>query len=392
MNKDALALKYRPKKLSELVGQDHVVKILTNSLQRDKYHHAYIFAGKFGCGKTSSARIFAAAVNNPDGPTPDPDLESDLVKRIFEGKHPDVKEIDAAASGSIDGIRELKDQIKYSPMECRYRFVIIDEAHRLSGAAAEAALKMIEEPPAKVIFILATTDPQKLKDTIHSRCLPLRFNKLSWNQSFHHLKKIADAENLDYEDNALKIAARKGRGSARNALQNLQMLMTYSGDGEKITADIARQSLSAIDENKFFDLVDTIVKPDLGEAMRIIDELLSDGRDVGEVLDGLVGHLRNLLIITTCPTTKGLLYLAEDEKKRYLHQKESLPAGHAVMFVVDSIDILQDCYRGIHLNLNPQVMMEQFAVRSATIAANLRRKSKPMNGSINASAKKESES
>jgi len=387
MSKDALALKYRPKKLSELVGQEHVIRILTNSIKRDKYHHAYIFAGKFGCGKTSTARIFAAAVNNPDGPTPDPDLSNDLIRRIFEGKHPDVKEIDAAASGSIDGIRELKDQIKYSPMECRYRFVIIDEAHRLSGAAAEAALKMIEEPPPRVIFILATTDPQKLKDTIHSRCLPLRFNKLSWNQAFHHLKYVADAEGLDYEDAALKIAARKSRGSARNALQNLEMLISFAGDGEKISVDIARQSLAAIDENKFFDLVDAIVRPDAGEAMRIIDELLSDGRDVGEVLDGLVGHLRNLLIITTCPSTKGLLYLADDEKKRYLHQKDNLPKGRAAQFLVESLELLQDCYRGIHLNLNPQVMIEQFAVRAAIMAANLRTKDTARSSPNNASTK-----
>jgi len=385
MGKDAFARKYRPKKLADLVGQEHVVKVLLNSLKQDDYHHAYIFAGKFGCGKTSTARIFAAAVNNPDGASAEPDLESELVKRIFEGKHPDIKEIDAAASGSIDGIRDLKEQIKYAPMECKYRFVILDEAHRLSGAAAEAALKMIEEPPANVIFILCTTDPQKLKDTIHSRCLPLRFNALSWNQAFQYLCKVADAEKIDYDEAALKIAARKSKGSARNALQNLQMLITFAGEGNKITTEIAQQALSAIDENFYFHLVDAIVKPDAGEAMRIVDKLLADGRDVGEVLDGLVGHLRNLLVITTAPSTQGLIYLTDDEQKRYMHQRNSLPSGLAAAFIIEALENLAETSRSIQLNLNPQVMLEGFVVKTIMSAATLRRKDTSRSQNTNAS-------
>ena len=215
MSNDILVDKYRPKKLSEIVGQDHVVRILENSIKEGKFHHAYIFAGNFGCGKTSAARVFAASLNDPKGVTLEPNLESGLVKSIFEGKSADVLEIDAASAGSIDGVRTLKDKIQYAPIECRYRFVILDEAHRLSGAAAEAALKMIEEPPPETIFILATTDPQKLKDTIHSRCLTLRFSQVSWDRTFQHLKMIADAEGFDYEDNALRVAARRAVGETR---------------------------------------------------------------------------------------------------------------------------------------------------------------------------------
>jgi len=230
-----------------------------------------------------------------------------------------------------------------------------------------------------------TTDPQKLKDTIHSRCLPLRFNALSWNQAFQHLCKVADAEKIDYDEVALKIAARKSKGSARNALQNLQMLVTFAGEGNKITSEIAQQALSAIDENFFFHLVDAIVKPDAGEAMRIVDKLLVDGRDVGEVLDGLVGHLRNLLVITTAPSTQGLIYLTDDEQKRYMHQRNSLPSGLAAAFIIEALENLAETSRSIQLNLNPQVMLEGFVVKTIMSAATLRRKDTSRSQSTNAS-------
>lgn len=363
MSKDALALKYRPKKIADIVGQDHVRQLLTNSIKDNKYHHAYIFAGNLGCGKTSSARIFAASVNNPDGASLEPDLDNDIVKKIFLGKHPDVKEIDAASNGNIDNIRDLKQSIQYNPIECRRRFVILDEAHRLTGAAAEAALKMIEEPPDNCIFILCTTEADKIKDTIQSRCLPLRFNKVSWNLIFQHLKNVADSEGINYEEKALRIAARKSKGSIRNALQNLQMLVTFCPEG-CISADIAKQALYAVDESHYFKLVDAIMKPDAGEAMLVIDSMIADGRDVGEVLDGLVGHIRNLMIIMTCPSTKGLLYMTEEEVKRYVHQLEGLPSKNKAQLLLEMFEYIAEASRGIALNLNPQTMLEAFVVKS----------------------------
>jgi len=354
-----LANKYRPKKIADLIGQDAVTKVLTNSITSGKLHHAYIFAGKFGCGKTSAARILAASVNGKNGPDLTPDMEDPDIQAIFEGKSIDIKEIDAASQRSIDDIRELKEAIRYAPLRLKYRFVIIDEAHRLTGAAAEAALKMIEEPPAGVIFILCTTDADKLKDTIHSRCMPLRFNKVSWDQIFLNLKKVAAAENLDCDENALKMAARLSKGSVRNSLQNLQMMTTFAS-GQKITTEIAQQSLSAVDENKFFDLVDAILKPDAGEAMRIIDQLLGDGRDVGEVLDGLVGHIRTLLVIKTAKDTAKLLFLTEDEKKRFTHQSQSV----TIPLLMQMFDILIKNCKGIAMNLSPQAMLESFVINA----------------------------
>ena len=368
-----LSIKYRPKKLSEIIGQDHVVRILENSIKNGDLHHAYIFAGNFGCGKTSAARVFAASLNNPGGASLTPSMDSDLIRSIFENKSADVIEIDAASAGSIDGIRELKQTIQYAPIGCKYRFVILDEAHRLSGAAAEAALKMIEEPPDETIFILATTDPQKLKDTIHSRCITLRFNKVGWDRIFSHLKNIADSEGYKYEDGALKVAARRSKGSVRNSLQNLQMMHTYADD-KTITAEMALKALSAVDESYYFNLVDAILKPDAGEAMRVITSLLEDGRDVGEVLDGLVGHLRNLLVITTCPSTEGLIFLTEEEKKRYVHQMSKMPEGKAMVLIAHMIDLLHQVARGMHLNINPQTLLEKFTVESISFNAALKKR------------------
>lgn len=354
-----LANKYRPKKLADLIGQDSVVKVLTNSIVSGKLHHAYIFAGKFGCGKTSSARIFAASVNGKNGMTLEPDLSDPDIQAIFEGKSHDINEIDAASQRSIDDIRDLKETIRYAPLRSKYRFVIIDEAHRLTGAAAEAALKMIEEPPENVIFILCTTDAERLKDTIHSRCMPLRFNKVAWDQILINLKRVVKGENLDVDESALKIAARMSKGSVRNSLQNLQIMTTFAM-GKKITVELAQEALVSVDENKYFDLVDMIVKPDAGEAMRIIDSMLGDGRDVGEVLNGFVGHVRNMLIIKTAQDTAKLLFLTEEEKKKYTHQAQSV----SISLLLEMLNLIMEINKGISLNLPAQTMLEKFVICS----------------------------
>lgn len=354
-----LANKYRPKKLDDLVGQESVVKILTNSINSGKLHHAYIFSGKSGCGKTTAARVFAACVNGKKGMNLIPDLDDPDIQAIFEGKSIDIIEFDAGSKGKIEEIRDLKETIRYAPLRSRYRFVIIDEVHRLTGAAAESALKMIEEPPENVIFVLCTTNPEDLKDTIHGRCLTLRFNKIPVDKLFTNLVRVAKAENIQYDDAALKIAARLAKGSARNSLQNLQTIIAFS-NGEKLTSEIAQQALSSVDENKYFELVDNILKPDAGEAMRIIDHLLGDGRDVGEVLNGLVGHIRTLLVINTAKDTARLLFLTEEEKKKFAHQSNNV----SIPLLLQMIDLISEVSKGISVNLNAQTMLEKFVICS----------------------------
>ena len=354
-----LANKYRPKKIADLIGQDAVVKILTNTILSGNLHHAYIFAGKFGAGKTTSARIFAASVNSKKGMTLDPDPTEPNLQAIYDGKSIDILEFDAGSKGKIEEIRELKEQIQYVPLHNKYRFVIIDEAHRLTGAAAEAALKMIEEPPPNCIFILCTTNPEDLKDTIQSRCMTLRFNRVAWDQLFANLVKVAQAEKIEYDDVALRIAARLSKGSVRNSLQNLQTLVTYA-NGNRITAEMAQEALAAIDDNKYFDLISAILKPDAGEAMRIIDTILSDGREVSDLLDGLMSHVRNLLLVKTVKDTSKLLFLNEDEKKKYAVQAQSL----SIPLVMHMIDDIVNVAKAINFNVNPQTMLEKFVISS----------------------------
>lgn len=374
---DVFALKYRPKKIADLIGQEQALRVLTNTINdainKRPVHHAYIFAGKFGCGKTSAARIFAASMNNPGGPSLEPDLNDRMVQAIYNGTHIDVKEFDAGAIGKVDEIRSIRENIRFAPMEGRYRFVILDEAHRLTEAAADAALKMIEEPPPDTIFILATTDPEKLKPTIHSRCQCVRFNSVSWDCIYRNLKAIAESEKIDIDEPALRIAAKRSKGSVRNSLQNLWMVKTYAGQA-KVTSELATTALAAVDESRFFDLVDSILKPDASEAMRSIDLMLGDGREVGDVLDGLVDHLRNLLIITTCSSTSGLIFLTEDEKKRYTNQISKFPPGtKATALVAQMIDMLADVRKAVYLNMNPQTMLESFVIKTIIFSASLKR-------------------
>lgn len=354
-----LANKYRPKKISDLIGQDASVKILTNTILSGKLHHAYIFAGNLGSGKTSSARLFAAAVNNKSGMTLSPDLDDPDIVAIFEGKSIDIMEFDAGSKGKIEEIRDLKEQIRYAPINNKYRFVILDEAHRLTGAAAEAALKMIEEPPANCIFILCTTNAEDLKDTIHSRCMTLRFNKVSWDQLYNNLVKVAKAENVQYDDVALRFAAKLSKGSVRNSLQNLQTLMTFA-NGQKITAEIAQTALAAVDENKYFDLFSMIAKPDAGEAMRVIDHIFADGREVGDILNGLISHIRTLLVIKTAKDTSKLLFLTDEEKKKYHNQSQSV----TIPLLLHMLDLIAEVAKGVSLNINPQTLLEKFIICS----------------------------
>lgn len=375
---DILATKYRPRKIGDMIGQDHAVKILTNTILTKNFHHSYIFAGKFGSGKTSAARIFAASLNSPKGPTLEPDLSSAIVQSIFEGKALDVMEKDAASNRGIDEIRSLREEIMFAPIECRYRFVILDEAHALTGQAADAALKMIEEPPPNTIFIFATTDPQKIVSTIHSRSMVIKFNRVHWSALAEHLSNVATAEKIQFDPDAMRVAAKMSQGSVRNSLQNLQKMITYAGKN-RITVEVANLALETVDESKYFELVDAIVgsddgKPNAGNAYRVIDHLLGDGRDIGEVLDGFVGHLRNLLIICTSPTTAGLINLTEEEKKRYIHQRQKLGKGSvASSFLVDMIDILAQCRRHIAVNMNPQTMLETFVVKAILTFADLQK-------------------
>ena len=247
MSSIPFSLKYRPKKLDDIIGQEVVVQTLKNSFTSKNLHHAYILEGNTGSGKTTIARIMAAMENCEKGLTLEPCGICQNCREIFDGSSIDVKEIDAASNRGIDDIRALQKEIHFSPINCRVKYIILDEAHSLTGVAAESALKMIEEPPSNVRFILCTTEPEALKPTIHGRCINFNFSKISWMELYNHLVNICKLESIQYDDDAIKMMAKASKGSARNSLQNLQTVAEFAGSN-KIIADSVSKSLGVIDE------------------------------------------------------------------------------------------------------------------------------------------------
>lgn len=357
MSDNALSVKYRPRKLADVIGQSVVVTSITNAFKSGTLHHAYIFGGKFGCGKTSVARILAAMDNCSGGPSLEPCGKCQNCVDILTGKSLDVRELDAASNGNIERIREIAKDIRMAPTTCRVKYIILDEAHRLTGAAAEAALKMIEEPPPDVRFILATTNPHLLKDTIHSRCITFKFQKVSWGELTEHLKKVAAVEGLDCEENAIKLAARYSDGSVRNSLVNLQTLVNYAGGG-KITFEDAKKVLGAIDDRLYFNFVDNVIKVNTPAGMQTIEELLKDGREAQEIVNGFHYHLRNLLICLTCGGDLSAMGFTEEDSKRYKHQADQV----GLETVLQMMSLLVDFNRGLTLNLDPQILFEKYMI------------------------------
>ena len=251
-----IARKYRPQTFTEIVGQEHVTRTLANAIQSNRVAHAYIFSGVRGVGKTTTARILAKALNCANGPTPTPDNECDSCKAIAAGTSLDVLEIDAASNRGIDQIRELREMVRYAPAASRYKVVILDEAHQLTDEASNALLKTLEEPPERVVFILATTQPEDLGDTIKSRAQLFQFRLLSFQEISDELDRVAKAEKLTIEPAAVAVLARAAEGSLRDGLSLLEQAIAYCG--ETITDAHVRELLGVVAESVLDELIDAV--------------------------------------------------------------------------------------------------------------------------------------
>jgi len=356
-----LSLKYRPKKLSQVIGQPVVIKAFTNAFKMNNLHHAYILAGQFGCGKTTVARI-VAATENCTANGKDPCGKCDNCKEIFAGKSYEVLEIDAGSEGKVDNIRALHKSLHQCPVECKTKYVIIDEAHSLTGSAAEASLKMIEEPPPMVRFILCTTEPQAFKETIHSRCILWGFNKVSRADLFKHIQNISEKEKLGCDDKTLQIIARYSKGSVRNSLQHLQKIMNYVGD-EPITYESAIEAIGVIDSVLYFDLFDGIIAKDTIKCFTTINEMFKDGKEAKIVLGGVYEHLNNLLVTRTCRKDLSNFDFTQEEAKRYLHQNSTI-AKNGGDDILRMMNLLSNVSFGVAYSLNPVQLLNKFTVES----------------------------
>ena len=371
-NTDVLALKYRPKCLADIIGQETAVTTLTNAFNSGKLPQTFVFAGFLGCGKTSVARILAAMENCETGRTLTPCGKCKMCRDIFEGEATDIREINAAADRGIDVIRNITEFVSMKPIQARVKYVILDEVHMLSREAAESALKVFEEPPDGVRYILCTTDLHRMKGTTQSRCMPLRYGKVPWPIIAEHLKKISALEAIEADEAALKIAAKLTQGSVRNGLRNLQLLRTYSGD-QKITVDLAQAAMGTVNDDIYFELIDAVIAKDASTMIKEVVGIFNKGIEFQQVFDGTLDHLRTLMIILSCKNTAGLVYLSEEDKQRYLHQIGKIDRKLSIYLITGMITSLCEAARLVALNVNPQLLLEKWSVESIMLYAKLER-------------------
>ena len=295
----ALARKWRPRNFSELAGQEHVMRALVNALETGRVHHAFLFTGTRGVGKTTIARILAKSLNCETGVTPTPCGKCSACREIDEGRFVDLMEVDAASRTKVDDTRELLDNVQYAPARGRYKVYLIDEVHMLSTHSFNALLKTLEEPPPHVKFLLATTDPQKLPVTVLSRCLQFNLKRFPPGLIYKRLTEIAQAEKLDFEADALRLVARSAEGSMRDALSLLDQVIAFGG--ARLTAADTRMMLGTLDRTQVFGIVEALVARDAKKVLASVEELDERAPDYREVLADLAAVLQKLALLQAVP-------------------------------------------------------------------------------------------
>lgn len=311
MSYQALYRKFRPKSFDGIIGQNHIVRTLKNQIETGRVSHAYLFCGTRGTGKTSTAKIFARAINCLNIENGEPCGHCELCEAMAEGRSMNVIEIDAASNNGVDNIREIREEVKYPPTEGKFKVYIIDEVHMLSAGAFNALLKTLEEPPEHVIFILATTDPQKVPATIHSRCQRFDFRRISSEEIVNTLKKYLLEENVLAEDKALHYIAQLSDGSMRDSLSILDQCIAFYFN-EEITFNKVLDIVGSVDNDVFFKMTDAVATKNAAVAMDIVDEIIMQGRDTGQFVTELIVHLRNLLIAASVKDPSAVLDISNE--------------------------------------------------------------------------------
>ncbi|WP_018962796.1 DNA polymerase III subunit gamma/tau [Coprothermobacter platensis] len=336
----ALYRKYRPQTFDEVIGQSHVTEILVKALDNQKVSHAYLFAGPKGSGKTSCARIFAKGLNCEQGITSKPDNTCESCKLINEGHSLDVIEIDAASNRGVDEIRELRERVKYRPAQSRYKVYIIDEAHMLTREAFNALLKTLEEPPDYVVFILATTDPQKIPPTVLSRCQRFRFKKLTSDEVYQILVNVCKKEGFSYEEEALQLIAEVSDGAVRDALNLLEQISVV--DEGNVTAKTARFLLNVVDDDVVINLF-SVASQDMNEAVSQMANLLESGIEPMELFRPLKTLVRRSVFKNNpWPREKALKMFKVLESFNYTMEHTEFPAVALVAILNELGPIIAD--------------------------------------------------
>ena len=356
----ALYRKYRPKTFEEVVDQEHITKTLINQIKSDKVGHAYLFCGSRGTGKTTTAKIFAKAINCTKSKNGSPCLKCESCNQADNNF--DVLEIDAASNNGVDEIRELREQVKYPPTTGKYKVYIIDEVHMLSTSAFNALLKTLEEPPSYVVFILATTEVHKIPATILSRCMRFDFKLVSTDKIAKLIGEILKDSKIEYDEKAVQLIARAGEGSVRDALSLADMVIAYANNN--LTYDNVVKIIGSIEKDKLFNIANALLEKNLGEVLLELDKVISSGKSALVLSKDLISYFRDLLVLLTIPNKASELVVVP---KDILEKMKKQATEDNYITIIKAIEELSMVEQELRYSVQPKIVLETALIKTINV-------------------------
>ncbi len=355
----ALYRRLRPQRFEDVVGQEHIIRTLKNQIEKGRINHAYLFCGTRGTGKTTTAKIFARAINCISEEGTKPCNKCRVCKEILGDTGVNVIEIDAASNNGVENVRTIIDEVKYPPTDCKYKVYIIDEVHMLSTSAFNALLKTLEEPPEYAVFILATTDPQKMPATVLSRCQRFDFHRISKSDMVSVLKEYIKGEGADVTDDAVEYIAEISDGAMRDALSILDQCISFYFDRQITAADV-REVTGAADTSVFFELMNAINDGDCGRSMDIVDKIVLQGRDITQFINDIITHLRNLLLAISI----GRESKALDYSKEYIDKLVRQGNALGYDYIISLINSFSGLGNSVKYSFSPRILLEVCIIKA----------------------------
>lgn len=353
----ALYRKFRPKTFDDVMGQEHITTTLKNQIKNDNIAHAYLFSGTRGTGKTSTAKVFARAINCTNSHDGNPCNECEACKGILDETIMDVIEMDAASNTSVEDIRDLREKAKYPPSKCKFKVYIIDEVHMISKGASNALLKILEEPPKHLIFILATTEPQRLPATILSRCQRFDFKRITVKDIIKNMQNILDEIGVKVDPKGLSLIARNSDGAMRDALSLLDQCLSFSG--EEMTYDYILSILGVVNNDIIYEITDSIIEKESDKSLKLIEHIVQNGKDINQFIKDLILHFRNLMVIKVSENIENVIDETEEMIDRLKKQAEAISTSG----IINILKILSDAETQCKWSSQPRVILEVSIIR-----------------------------